>query len=82
MARTKAHTIDGEIEKFEIIFTPSGPELVEVFQQWELDDAGRMVDRQPPRRERVDPADLTPRQRGLLTALATLKDARKVKRFG
>lgn len=82
MTRAKQHFIDGEIEEFRIIFTPSGPELVEVFQSWETDDQGRMVDRQSPRRERVDPSELTPQQRGLLTALATLKDARKVKRFG
>lgn len=82
MALTKTHTVDGEIEKFEIIFTPSGPELVEVFQSWETDDQGQILDRQSPVRERVDPSELTPQQRGLLTGLATLKDARKVKRFG
>lgn len=82
MARVKTHTTDGEIEEFRVIFTPSGPQLVELFQQWEIDDQGVIIRRDSPRQERVDPADLTPQQRGLLTALAGLKDTRKQRRFG
>lgn len=82
MARAKTHSVDGEIERFEIIFTPTGPQLVEVFQSWELDDQGQLVRREPPRREAVDPAALTPQERGLLTSLVTLQAKRKQARFG
>lgn len=82
MARAKTHTTDGEIERFEIIFTPSGPQLVEVFQSFELDDQGSLVRRDPPKREVVDPAALTPQERGLLTSLAALRTKRKQARFG
>lgn len=82
MARAKVHSTDGEIEKFEIVFTPSGPQLVEVFQSWEFDDQGQFVRREPPRREVVDPAVLTPQERGLLTSLAALRTKRQQARFG
>lgn len=82
MARTKAHTIDGEIEEFRLIFTPSGVQLVEVYHQWETDDAGRLLERQPPGNERIEHTDLNPSEKSALTILANLRMRRKQARWG